>query len=202
MSRSAAQMLNPEPIALPVAVRVYPRPENAKSEHRHPRKPWRRPDAMLVFDTESRIDPTQRLTCGSYQFVVAGRCHEEGLFYADDLPEEDLAILKRYVETHRTDVTECNLPLHLLTLPEFLDKLYRAAYKGRCLLIGFNLPFDFSRIAHDAAAARGRFAGGFSLGLWYYIDKMGQERRHQNRPRIGIKHIDSKRALKGFTGRE
>jgi hypothetical protein len=68
------------------------------------------------------------------------------------------------------------------------------------LLVGFNLPFDLSRIAGDVAPARGRFAGGFSLGLWFYTDKSGRKRRHQNRPRIGIKQIDSKRALKGFTG--
>ncbi|MGB6484863.1 MAG: hypothetical protein WBE86_15360 [Candidatus Acidiferrales bacterium] len=195
-------MPHPEPIALPVAVRVYPQPENAKSEHRHARKPWRRPDAMLVFDTESLVDATQRLTFGSYRFIVNGQCREEGLFYADDLPEADLGILKKYVETHDADAAQGNQQLRLLTLMEFLDKLYLAAYKGRCLLVGFNLPFDFSRLAYDALPARGRFAGGFSLGIWQYIDNEGQKRRNKYRPRIGVKHIDSKRALKGFTGRD
>ena len=36
---------------------------------------------------------------------------------------------------------------------------FQAAYKGRCLLVGFNLPFDLSRIAFDVAPARGRFSG-------------------------------------------
>jgi hypothetical protein len=63
------------------------------------------------------------------------------------------------------------------------------------------LPFDLSRIAYDFKDARGRFAGGFSLGIWSYIDEIGREQTHQYRPRIGIKHIDSKRALKGFTAR-
>lgn len=91
--------------------------------------------------------------------------------------------------------------LRLLTRREFLDELYRAAYKGRCLLVGFNLLFDLSRIAYDFTAARGRFAGGFSLGFWSYIDDNGRECPNQYRPRIGIKQIDSKRALKGFTAR-
>src|SRR5262249_15147335 len=39
-------------------------------------------------------------------------------------------------------------------------------------------------------------------GLWSYVDKNGRERRHPFRPRIAIKHIDSKRALKGFTGQQ
>ena len=91
--------------------------------------------------------------------------------------------------------------LHLLSRREFLQKLYQAAYKSRCLLVGFNLPFDLSRVAYDVTDARGRFAGGFSLGLWSYLDKAGNEHGNQYRPRIGIKHIDSKRALKGFTAR-
>lgn len=113
-----------------------------------------------------------------------------------------LAILKKYIETHQADVSEGNRQLRLLSLAEFSDKVYFAAYKGRCLLVGFNLPFDFSRVAYDVLSARGRFAGGFSLGIWQYTDKKGQKCRNKYRPRIGVKHIDSKRALKGFTGRE
>ncbi|MGB6821173.1 MAG: hypothetical protein WBE21_03760 [Candidatus Acidiferrales bacterium] len=99
-------MPDPEPFALPVAVRVYPQPQNTKSEHHHARKPWRHPDAMLVFDTESRTDPTQRLTFGSYRFIVSGQCSEEGLIYADDLPSEDVAVLQKYVETHEAAIPE------------------------------------------------------------------------------------------------
>jgi len=154
---------------------------------------------MLVWDTETRIDATQRLTFGSYRFIVGGHCLEEGLFYADDLPEEDRRILEQYIATHVADAADKRLRLR--TRRQFIDIIYRGVYKGRCLLIGFNLPFDLSRIAYDFKSARGRFAGGFSLGIWSYIDEMGHEQGHQYRPRVGIKHIDSKRALKGFTAR-
>jgi hypothetical protein len=188
----------PKPSLLPLAVRVYPSfqnpPKRARSEKR-----WKRPNAMLVWDTETRVDATQRLTFGSYRFIVEGHCLEEGLFYADDLPEEDRRILEQYMSTHVADATDKRL--HLRTRREFIDIIYRAVYKGRCLLIGFNLPFDLSRIAYDFKNARGRFAGGFSLGIWSYIDEMGREQGDQFRPRVGIKHIDSKRALKGFTAR-
>lgn len=188
---------------LPLAVRVYPETEKSKREKLGDRalRHWRCPDAMLVFDTETRTDATQRLTFGSYRFLVAGRCLEEGVFYADDLPARDFAILKHYAATHSAGVAECKTELRLLTLSEFLRKLWRVAYKSQGLLVGFNLPFDLSRVAGDFASARGRFAGGFSLGLWFYRDKLGHKRRHQHRPRICIKHIDSKRALKGFTAR-
>src|SRR5437870_10534055 len=143
-------------VSLPVAVRVYPN----LGDHARSQKPWKRPRAMLVWDTETRIDATQRLTFGSYRFIMDGQCAEEALFYADDLPERDRRILEHYVANHSADAVDKRL--HLLTRREFLDKLYRAVYKGRCLLVGFNLPFDLSRIAYDFKNARGRFAGGFS----------------------------------------
>jgi hypothetical protein len=188
--------------SLPIAVRVYPQPQNpseqeAKSDFGH-RKVWRRPDAMLVIDTETRTDSTQRLTFGSYRFICDGECQEEGLFFGSDLPESDRNTLERYVAEQPSDAT--NKKLKLLTLREFISLFYRAAFKGRCLVVGFNLPFDLSRIARGFAEARGRFAGGFSIILSSWVDESGKVRENRYRSRIGIKHIDGKRALKGFTG--
>jgi hypothetical protein len=186
---------------LTLAVRVYPELKDKKRKL-YAQKLWRVPTAMLVFDTETRTDATQRLTFGSYRFYKDGHCLEEGLFFGDDLPKNDRRILERYVAKHQADVQgESRRRLLLLTRSQFLKKLYQAAYKGQCLLVGFNLPFDLSRIAFNSSAARGRFAGGFSLGLWSYIDTFGRELANHFRPRIGIKQIDSKRALKGFTSR-
>jgi hypothetical protein len=180
---------------LPVAVRVYPTPPLREKHDRKPPKAWRRPNSMFVFDTETRIDATQRLTFGSYRFILTGRCVEEGLFYADDLPDGERKLLEEYASTRQADTTgKATRMLKLLTRAEFMTRLYKAAYKSRCLLVGFNLPFDLSRIAFDFTTARGRFAGGFSLGLWSF-SKDGREQRNQFRPRVCIKHIDSKRAL-------
>jgi len=188
-------------VALTLAVRVYPEPQVVKRAQQ-PQKIWRIPSAMFVFDTETGTDAAQRLTFGSYQFYVVGRCLEEGLFYADDLPPKDRRILEEYVKTHEAQVAvESRGKIHLFTRREFLRRLFKAVYKGRCLLVGFNLPFDLSRVAFDSAAARGRFAGGFSLALWSYFDKSGIEHADPHRPRIGIKQIDNKRHLKGFTAR-
>src|ERR1700679_3449498 len=136
---------NPDP--LPIAVRVFP---DLSRDIRSPKR-WRRPDSMFVFDTETTIDATQRLMFGNYRRIVAGRCVEEGLFYADDLPEQDRRVLEAYVSTHHADTANrAKRPLHLITRAEFLKKLYRASYKSRCLLVGFNLPFDLSRVAFDS----------------------------------------------------
>jgi hypothetical protein len=194
-------MSNDNPDRLPIAVRVYPQAPTSDKVSPRNRKRWHRPDTILVFDTETRIDATQALTFGSYRFFRKGRCLEEGLFYGDDLQASEKQALREYVASHRPDTTEEGLQeLLLLSRGEFVDRLYSAAYKGRCLLVGFNLPFDLARVAFDFTSARGRFAGGFSLGLWAYSEA-GGERSNSFRPRIGIKQIDSKRALKGFTGR-
>jgi hypothetical protein len=187
--------------SLSIAVRVYPEPKNSEQDFDRPKRKWTLPNAMLVLDTETRTDQTQRLTFGSYRFVVVGQCLEESLFYGAGLPAKDLRILERYVATPRAVVPdETAHDVSLLTRYQFVEKLFRAAYKGHCLLIAFNFPFDISRVACNFTNARRRFAGGFSLGLWSYR-KDGSESRHQFRPSICIKHIDSKRALKGFTGR-
>jgi DNA polymerase family B len=185
-------------ISVPIGIRVYPDPPDRERRPRSDKR-WQRPTAMLVFDTETRIDASQRLMFGSYRFIETGVCLEEGLFYADDLPSKDQKILERFVANHKAEAT--NDKLQLLARKQFLNRFYTAAYKARCLVVGFNLPFDLSRIAYDFTSARGRFAGGFSLGIWSYTDTVGVERANQYRPRLGIKRIDSKRNLIGFTAR-
>ena len=79
--------------SLPIAVRVFPYRHDAEADIRSG-KTWRLPEGMLVFDTETRVDATQKLTFGSYRFIVAGQCLEEGVFYGDDLPKADIRRLK------------------------------------------------------------------------------------------------------------
>jgi hypothetical protein len=190
-----------EPTSLVIAVRVFPDLKDEDRDFDKPKREWTRPDAILVFDTETRTDRTQRLTFGSYRFIVAGQLVKENLFHGDGLPAKDLRILERHVATPTAVVLdEDNHDVSLLTRHQFVDKLFKNAYKGRCLLIAFNFPFDISRVACDFTDARRRFAGGFSLDLWSY-PKDGSEHQDRFRPSICIKHIDSKRALKGFTGR-
>ena len=199
-TQALAGAVKANPALLTVAVRVFPALERDTPTIRK-NKVWRLPRAVFVFDTETRTDASQCLTFGSYRFFVDDELREEGLFYADELPLRDRKKLEKYVAIeNRRAWARRGIPLLLLTRRKFLKKLYKAVYKGRALLVGFNLPFDLSRIAFAARPARGRFAGGFSLALWSYV-KASVERADPHRPSIGIKHIDSKRALKGFTAR-
>src|SRR5205085_11255689 len=143
---------------------------------------WREPEGILVIHIHSGSAAPQKLV-GSYRLIVAGECLEEGLFYG---PKADVPLLKKYVE-HAPK-------LRLLPRREFLKRFYDLAYKARCLVAVFNLPFILSRLAFESAAARGFFAGGFSLGLWTYIDRKRRQRPNGFRPRVCIKYIDQKRA--------
>src|SRR5262249_29794415 len=81
--------------SIPIAVRVYPDGTDTKEPATNKR--WRRPEGMLVFDTETRTDSAQNLLFGSFRYIVNGECLREALFHADDLPARDRKFLQRYV---------------------------------------------------------------------------------------------------------
>jgi hypothetical protein len=159
---------------------------------------------VLVLDCETTTDPSQRLLFGSWRVYLNDRCIDEGLFYAEDLPARDRVTLEEYVRTHlaATDRTAgvVSERLRLLSRREFLEQVFwKVAYKGRGLVVGFNLPYDLARIVAGWGAARGAFyGGGLSLWLWEYA-RDGHWCENRYRPRIALKCIDSKRTLMGFT---
>ena len=171
-------------------------------------------------------DRSQRMIFGWYRYTgwrpdgtlatVA-----EGLIYADDLPERDsggYAQLVEYAKVNRAEV-ESGDPsqIALLSRRAFLDEVLWPAIQAEALIVGFNLPFDLSRLAvawSETQRKRNRrkrglppgdvFTRGFSLTLWEYQDRQtgdrqtGEWREHKYRPRIRIKHVDSKRAFIGL----
>jgi len=169
---------------------------------------WRR--SVLIFDTETTIDTTQQLTFGCYRFGEWTRggslaIREEGFFHADNLDATDpdgYSTLKAFVDSHGTDATgnTRNPDLILRTQQDFLDDVLWPAFQQDALIVGFNLPFDLSRIACDVSPARGKHQGGFSFTLWDYEDETtGKRTENQFRPRVRITHIDSKRSRMDIT---
>lgn len=235
--------MNGNAIPLTIATRGYAIPQTAgepdgegaasRPGRRQRKEPATAPSLTLVFDCETTLDASQRLTFGAYRvYGPAELIHgpyspmnrergyvnergevliEEGLFYADDLPERDpegFAILQAYTRDTLSDApTDYNVsakPLRLLSRREFVnDVLYPLAVKARALVIGFNLPFDISRIAVDVGEGRGQNSGAFSFTLWQYADKQtGTLLPDSFKPRIAIRHIDSKRSVTGFVWNE
>ncbi len=132
----------------------------------------------LIFDCETTTDASQRLRLGAYQIRKHAELFEEGLFAdADALDAEELDILVSYCREH--DI-KCR------SVAEFVDFVfYRIAYDRRGQVVGFNLPFDISRIAIGHNPARGSMRGGFSFRL----------SRWKQRAAVRLKHLSRRASL-------
>ena len=79
----------------------------------------------------------------------------------------------------------------MLTREQFVDEiLYGSGRDVGAQIVGFNLPFDISRLAIDHDSARRSMRGGFSFKL---SEKEG-------RANVAVKHLSQKAALIRFTG--
>lgn len=128
---------------------------------------WRR--RVLILDCETTTDPTQRLTFGCYRVA---RWHgdgsgdgpsltfdEEGFFHADDLPDRNpdgYAALADFARSHAPETTGFyrNRTLTLYSLRDFLESVLWPALRDDWLIVGFNLPFDLSRLASEVHPAK------------------------------------------------
>jgi hypothetical protein len=152
------------------------------------------PRLVLVLDTETTTDEAQALTFGSCSVYTAkGKLNLQGIFYADDLPDADRAVLRAYVATHAADDGR---PLRLWSRTEFVRQvLWPIAYRTRALVVGFNLPFDLARLATGWHPSED---GGFTLELYDWVDDDGRRRVDTFRPGVRVRALD-KRSFISFT---
>ena len=142
----------------------------------------------VTFDTETTTDPSQRLRFGAYQIRQHGGLIERGLFYAADLPADDLAALQAAFELE--EPTEAGERLCFRTRAEFVEHvLFAWGLDVGGLIVGFNLPFDIARLAVSHTYAKGSMKGGFSFTL------------AERRPNIRVKHLSQRAAFIDFAGR-
>lgn len=187
------------PERFPVALRAYV----SSGQSEKPTGSFAPSDAgpshwSIIFDTETTTDAAQRCRFGSYQVREHDQLHEHGLFYDPEvLKPGEQATLQKYARSRN---------LELRTVSEFIDEVFFAiGYDFRASIVGFNLPFDLSRLAFDYDDARDHakrdtaggprprrgmsMRGGFSFKL----------SRNFWRPRIQIKHHSRSLAFIRFT---
>lgn len=150
--------------------------------------PLRASDWSIVFDTETTVDPRQRLRVGVYRIYERETLDEERfVFDPGTLSPIEVERLRRYSRSH-------DLPPPI-TVEEFrTEVLLKRGYALGARIIGFNLPFDLTRVARDADQARvtkyrTKFRGGFTLSL---SDKSYW-------PKVQLKHISPRAAFMEFT---
>jgi hypothetical protein len=170
-----------------IALRCYVNCENKKTKSKQ-NKEFPCYDRVFVFDTETTNDEYQNLKFGSFAVYFNGILLKIGLFYNPKfISDKELRELKNYCKK--------NPIIKLYTLKEFVEKVfYPEVYFNKALCVGFNLPFDLSRLAIDYSYARGSMKGGFSF-------KLSENKKF---PRIKVKHLDSTKSFirfgKGFWG--
>jgi hypothetical protein len=143
-----------------IALRAYVRLAKPGTPRKRGRRVALKPsNVALVFDTETDLDEAQHLRFGTYQVYIDNKIDEAGLFYdPHTISKRDLHVLHR----HATDNG-----LKCRALEDFIEKVfYGIGYDLGATIVGFNLPFDISRIAwHHSTAKTPSMAGGFSFAL-------------------------------------
>ena len=152
-----------------------------KKSVRYPRvspvpSPW-----TLIFDTETATDAGQAFRIGTYQVRENGVLRDQGIIWEPSMvTAPELKELQLYARAHQ---------LTLITREEFVDRVfYPYGYDLRATIVGFNLPYDISRISIGHAPARLTMRGGFSFRL--STDK--------RKPAVQIKHLSQKASLIRF----
>ncbi len=136
----------------------------------------------LIFDTETNTDAAQQIRLGCFQLRKADALEMAGIFYdPDSLDDTEIEILNDYAVAHDLTVG---------TVEDFLSEVFLFyGYDERALIVGFNLPFDISRIAIGHNSARGRMMhGGFTFKLSHRKD----------RPAIQVKHLSRRASVIRF----
>ena len=176
-----------KPRELKIAVRAFATPVNQKKKPKHP-KGLRKPSKWTVFfDTETTTNEAFTFRVGVYHVYKDGALFEKGIFFERNpksdkiLSGADIALIETYAEKRG---------FKILSKEEFVDQiLYRYGYRYGGSIVGFNLPFDLSRLALMLGSARGEtMRGGFTLKL------------HPNKanPNIRIKHLSARASLISF----
>jgi len=163
----------------PIYIRAYTeKPGKKRSEPKFLDEPS---PLTIIFDTETTIDAAQSLRFGVCQIRRGETLNRTVLFHADEIPQNDLDVLARYARARK---------LELMTVEKFRKSIViKLGYFANAAILGFNLPFDISRIALSHSEARGdAMRGGFSFAMSEY----------KSEPHIRVKHLSASAALFDF----
>ena len=161
-----------------VAVRGYVDSKQKYGSNNYNNKEFNR---VLVFDTETTTDVYQNLMFGAFSVYQDNVLEYRGIFYNSEiLVKKQINLIKKFCKKNN---------LNLYSRKEFVENIfYPEIYDAETLCIGFNLPFDISRLAIDYGKTRYNMKNGFSF-------KLSKNKKY---PRIKIKHIDKTKSFIQF----
>lgn len=176
---------------LVIQLRAYVEPDD-KPKNTYPSDPVKPSDFSLIFDTETTTDPSQRLRFGTFQLRARGHLVERGAFYNEDasvFSASDHEILTKVIE--QEEPSDAGEKLLLFTRTQFVKYFFKWASTD-ATIIGFNLPFDLSRLAVSYTSAKYGMKGGFS----FVLDP------EEAVPNVRVKHLSQRSQFIDFSGTE
>jgi hypothetical protein len=123
---------------------------------------------------------------------------EEGIFYRDDVPQNQLQVLERYKLNPKTlasaELFPARTTLRLINRSSFVDRVFWKSIRKGELIVGFNVPFDLSRLAtHWGEGNKGDWSLAFTHP--WKNPKTGRVAPNPKRPRIVVDAQNSKMAF-------
>ncbi len=183
---------------------IYVRAHTVQLEKKQTKSMWQDselkwPDYAFVFDCESRITADQTLTFGFWRFCESRNGEyvllEERIFHDDNgLTAKEFDLLRKYARNTKPDTTDdgCDR-LRLYARTKFIGEVFGMAIQAKALIVGFNLPFDLSRIALDWNPAQN---GGWTLIMKQWRNpESGKLEPDESFPRVVIQALNSKAAI-------
>ncbi len=162
------------------------------------------PEHVLVFDTETALDPReQSLLFGFYRVCqLQGdryECVEEGILHADDLQPTSLHVIAQYKDDSLSEVVSSDHDerIHVHNRSDFVERIFFDAIRTKALIVAFNGPWDCSRLAVGHRVSRNR---AWTLILSQRISrKTGELEPNPERPCMRVTSKDSKAAFFSLT---
>jgi len=141
---------------------------------------------ILTFATETTSDQQQSLTFGSCAVWINGSLYKIVLFHDENLDSKKVDVIKQVADTLQKQ-KDCIVTVS--SKDEFVTKIfYPYVYEARAKCIGFDLPYELSRMASTWGTAR-KIQDAFSIKL---VDD------RPRLPAIKIKSINSDAAFIQF----
>jgi hypothetical protein len=192
--------MNSIPELAPIFLRAHTRVKNEKPQRSNE---WPRhvkwANFALVLDCETTCDIRQTLTFLWWRFCELKNgvyvCQQEGVVYADDLDLAAVKLIRKYARSLRADVEDgCPPNIMVQSRTEFVDGIFWEALRSGAVVVGFNTPFDLSRLALEYREAQKKNSG-WSMVFWKFDGKPDKFK-----PKLRIKPKDSRAAFIELAG--
>jgi hypothetical protein len=170
--------------SLPIYVRVLTRPKKARSKW-EPNEEKPNDHLWLVFDTETTTDYRQDLRLGVARVYAFGNLTRTTLFH-ERVDDAERLTISDWATAHGFEV---------MSRDEFVESVFLPlALEQRAVVVGFNLPFDLSRLAASWSPSR-KSGGAWRLNL---VGK--DDPGFAYTPGVRVEHIDARKSFVSFTG--